>query len=344
MRIKELRCFLPEYDEELLVGHEYIIHDIPVILAGILREKQTLSLYLYEAGEDRKHEEEISKKLERKRRRGTLTRREELLMDLERTDHSLLGDIQSIKVNGEKYDFSSGNGGGLEEYNIEGRMMLYHFLEHGLSLGLLEEQDLSQISYMKIGLSGEYDRIPFTKEDMEHLEFITNPRTYQIPVKKKMKVKPGMQSGKKRSFFCEELQKNVDYYINNIELVDTWTEMTERLQEFFKQSETSERQQQLWLEHLQEICPEGMRNVAVEYECEDASLEFHIREELLEKVKIQKGSAVSFFIMGHKKKGNGMHGKKLRSCLIQYPVEADIPEVELELLRAIVQEKQCGSL
>lgn len=344
MDIRTLRYYAPQFEEALYMGKEAVISGVPVVIAGIFRmENSRLKLYLFAEGEDMSEQRKKEEELAKKRRRGTLTRREELLLELAGQKDLLLDIIRGIRVNGTEYEMSSGSGGRLEEYDVEGKMLLYHFLYRGVPFGFLEERELSLIQYVEMELEGEYERLPFSEEDMDTLEFLTIPRNYPVPVKQSMKLSLGEQKGSMQKFFCEELQKYVEYSINNIELVDTWSEMKAQYDKMIKREHLerehgfSQRDWEQLLEALGEICPEGMRNLLVEYECEEASLEFYTKEQLKEKVKIC-GGATSFFLAGTNKKGTGIHGKKLRSCLVQYPVEPKLQEVELELLRAYVQE------
>lgn len=338
MDIETLRYDLPQFEESLFIGKETVISGVPVIMAGIFRRENSLNVYLFAESRDMTRYQEKHMTLARRRRGGMLTRREELLAELEVRDDSLLDIVRGIRVNGAEYEMTSGSGGRLEEYDIEGRMILCYFLFQGVSFGFLEKRELSLIQYVKLELEGEYEKIPFSAQDVETLEFLTSPRNYYVPVKRKMKLAIGEQKGRIQKFFCEELQKNVEYSINHIELVDTWSELKARYDEMESEKIFSKREVEQLFVFLQKICPEGMRNLMVEYECEEASLEFYTRDQLQEKVKISEG-ATSFFMAGSGRKGTGFHGKKLKSCLIQYPVEVQIQEVELELLRACVQEE-----
>ncbi|MCI8482801.1 MAG: hypothetical protein HFH41_00505 [Lachnospiraceae bacterium] len=339
MEIQEIRECMPQFQESLFLGIQREVRGIPVLAAGIFRKEEELFLYLFAEEKDRSEEQKRYARLERKRRRGTLTKREEMLAEVEKRDANLLDLVEGIRVNGKEYRYCSGTGGGLEEYNLEGRMMLYYLISNQVEFGFLEQQDLNLIQYAEMKLKGDYKGIPFSRSDLETLELITQPPHYHIPVKRKMKMSLGQQKGRKQKFFCEELGREIFYYINEITLTDTWSECREKYEAAAKERpEVSEEDMKPLFEHVQKICPPGMGNLVVEYECQEATLEFYTKEQLQDKVEITHGAA-AFFLVGSRTKKIGMHGQRLKACLIQYPVDPTVQEVELELLRAMVQEE-----
>lgn len=339
MNLREIRSGMKQFDEMLFPGLEVEAAGVRMLAAGIFREgKKVQILLMAEQEESQAEKQKKFIKMEKKRRKGTLTKREELLMELEGQDFWPPGLVRGIQVKGREYALSSGSGGGLEEYNLDGRLLLCQLLNSPVSFGFLEERDISLIQYGLMGLRGEYDKIPFSEEDLKTLELMTESRHYHIPVKQKMKVSLGPQKEKRRKFFCEALQKEVSYDINNVMLEDIWTSFKEKYDQMKQESLfSSEEEYEMFLEHLREICPPGMRNLVIEYECEEASLEFYTKEQLKEKVKIKNG-ATAFFLAGNRDRKIGRHQKQLKSCLIQYPVNPEIQEAEIELLGASIVE------
>lgn len=341
MDIQAIRSSMHDFEEAIFLGIEFDAGGIPVLLAGITREAKRVNLYFYAAGKDTAQAQEWNMEIEKKRQKGTLTKREELLWQLEGKglEFDLLEMLRGIQVAGKEYGFRSGNGSGLEEYNLEGRMLLYQFLYHQVPFGFLEQVDLSNIQYAAVDLEGEYGELPFSRQDFGHVELLTASRNFHIPVKQEIKVPIGAQSGQSRTFFCEALNQEVAYYVNNITLVDKLADYEKKHKEWEEEGEVQE-EQELFHNCIKEICPPGMRNIMVEYECDGGFLEFYAKEQLEETVKINTGPAVAFFLAGRPQKEEGMHGKRMKVCMIQYPVEADIQEIELELLGAVVQEPE----
>ncbi|MCI9174172.1 MAG: hypothetical protein HFH49_04375 [Lachnospiraceae bacterium] len=393
MTIQDIRFSMHSFDQAVYVGKALEAAGERLLLAGVFRKENSVTLCLFAEDEDVTQLQKERVKMEKKRQRGTLTLRDEKMLNLKEDGNNLMEFIRGIRVNGKEYEFRSGSGGRMEEYNLEGRCLVYHLLEHGVSFGFLEERPLSMVQCMAMELEGEYDRIPFSEQDLEDLAFLTAPRHYHVPVNQKIKVKIGAQNGKMRKFtdthgerqtaqdgkmrkltdahgerqaaengkmlkftdaqerraaedakgeHCGKQRREIPYYINEIELADTFSEFKERYDKMLAEQDSEEtgfsrEDYEMFMEHLREICPPGMRNLQIAYECEEASLEFCTKQQLQEKVKSRNG-ATAFFLAGKSGKKKGMHGIDMKICLIQYPVEADISEIELELLSAYVQE------
>lgn len=375
MTIQDIRFSMHSFDEAVYLGTELEASGERLLLAGVFRKENSVTLCLFAEDEDVTQLQKERVKMEKKRQRGTLTLRDEKMLNLKEDGNNLMELIRGIRVNGKEYEFRSGSAGRMEEYNLEGRCLVYHLLEHGVSFGFLEERPLSMVQYMAMELEGEYDRIPFSEQELEDLAFLTAPRHYHVPVNQKMKLKIGTQDGKMRKFtdthrerqtaedgemrkftdarerraaedakgkHCGKQRREIPYCINEIELTDTFSEFKERYDRMLAEQDSEEtgfsrEDYEMFMEHLREICPPGMRNLQIAYECEEASLEFCTKQQLQEKVKSRNG-ATAFFLAGKSGKKKGMHGIDMKICLIQYPVKADISEIELELLSAYVQE------
>lgn len=375
MTIQDIRFSMHSFDEAVYLGTELEASGERLLLAGVFRKENSVTLCLFAEDEDVTQLQKERVKMEKKRQRGTLTLRDEKMLNLKEDGNNLMELIRGIRVNGKEYEFRSGSAGRMEEYNLEGRCLVYHLLEHGVSFGFLEERPLSMVQYMAMELEGEYDRIPFSEQELEDLAFLTAPRHYHVPVNQKMKLKIGAQDGKMRKFtdthrerqtaedgemrkftdarerraaedakgeHCGKQRREIPYCINEIELADTFSEFKERYDRMLAEQDSEEtgfsrEDYKMFMEHLREICPPGMRNLQIAYECEEASLEFCTKQQLQEKVKSRNG-ATAFFLAGKSGKKKGMHGIDMKICLIQYPVKADISEIELELLSAYVQE------
>ncbi|EOS21208.1 hypothetical protein C806_04524 [Lachnospiraceae bacterium 3-1] len=340
MNIQMIRSCMHHFDEVIFLAKELEAMGTLVLVAAVAREEKNVTVYLFAEGEDIRALQEKCMKMEKKRRNGTLTKREEMLTGTETEGSCLLDLIRGIRVAGKSYELRSASGSALEEYNLEGRVLLYQLLFHQVSFGFLEEQNFSRMQYAMLELEGEYEKIPFSRGDLDTMEFLLQPRHYHILVEQKMKVSIGKQVQRERKFFCQPLQREISYWVNEISLIDTFTDYDKKYREMKDEGHFSEEDYQIFFNHLKEICPLGMRNLMVEYECEEASLEFYAKEQLKEKVQINTGAAVSFFLAGRTKKKEGMHGKPIRTCMIQYPIQPDIQKIELELLCAFVQERE----
>ena len=108
MNIQAIRSCMPAFEETLLPGLELEAAGIPVLAAGVCRRGKNLMFYLFSDGEDPDEHMEKRMKLERKRRKGTLTKREELLANVELQEAGVMEVIRGIRVAGREYHFQSG--------------------------------------------------------------------------------------------------------------------------------------------------------------------------------------------------------------------------------------------
>ena len=200
MTIQDIRFSMHSFDQAVYLGKALEAAGERLLLAGVFRKENSVTLCLFAEDEDVTQLQKERVKMEKKRQRGTLTLRDEKMLNLKEDGNNLMEFIRGIRVNGTEYEFRSGSGGRMEEYNLEGRCLVYHLLEHGVSFGFLEERPLSMVQCMAMELEGEYDRIPFSEQDLEDLAFLTAPRHYHVPVNQKMKVKIGAENGKMRKF------------------------------------------------------------------------------------------------------------------------------------------------
>lgn len=335
MNIAALQECLPKFEEELVLDRKITILGKRGVILGASRNGKVVKIYILAEGREREEFEKAEQKIHQKRKRGTLTKREELLAGL-KDRPGVLGNLSGIRVNQIEYLLKSASGSGLEAFDVEGWVYLFHFMEKGLAFPTMTQQDLKEMEFISMELEGEYDTIPFGNQEREKVEAITTPLVYKIPVKKKLKLRIGAGSKRKYRFFCEQLKKEVEFYIENVQLLDSRKEMEQHLEELEKRGDVPEENLGVLRDALSHICPDGMRHIVIDYECEMASLQFYTREQLQEKTIIN-ARATSVFLAGRSgEKKNGTHETRLKNCLLQYPVKQDTEEIEVELLSAMV--------
>lgn len=333
MRIEDMQCFLTEFEEELLIDRPVSIGGRQLYLLAACRKEKKITLYLLAEHPGKEAERVREEKIWEKQRKETLNRREEILARLQTSDH-LMNEIEGVKTPQGEFEVCSMCAGGFEFYNAEGFMMLSHFLEQGISAEEVKETDLSEMDYIAMELQGEFEKIPFSSDG---LTLLYHPRGYSVWVKKKMKLEIGKEYPRKYRFYCEELKRNIEFYINKVSLYDSWSEIQEVKKHMVFWQDASQEQKEDVIRQMEEICPKGMYHLVIEYECEDGNLDFYTKDQLKEKVAARSSAcACGIFLGGYKKEGPeyGPHGLKHRSCIIQYPIAGDVTEVETELLTA----------
>lgn len=129
-------------------------------------------------------------------------------------------------------------------------------------------------------------------------------------------------------------------YINKICLEDVWADHERRftdeeyinrvlehvsMEEFQKMKEQCE-------EALLANCPRGKCYMLVEYECNaDVAVNFYATSYLDSKPQVHSGGATSLLIMHRPDAKEGIHGLKLRGCVIQTPIEPNVTSLEVEV-------------
>lgn len=339
MRIEDMQRIaaeIGEFEEELLIDRGISFGGRQWYLLAACRKGKTILVYLLAEHPEKKEEDIRRKKIWKKRSQGKMTKREELLGLIQHPEN-LTAEIEGIKTPQGEFNVSSVRGGGFEAYDAEGFVLLSHFLERGISAAAVKETDLSDMDYMEMELEGEFEKIPFSAEDMT---LLYHPKGRVVPVKKKMKLEIGKQYPRKYRFYCEELERNVEFYINEVSLYDSWTEI-QKTRKQMDSLDMEEGQKADISRQLEEICPKGMYHLVIEYECEEGILEFYTKDQLQKTVET-RASATSIILAGHKNKGPeyGPHGFKRRSCMIQYPVAGDVTAIETELLTARIPGKE----
>lgn len=129
--------------------------------------------------------------------------------------------------------------------------------------------------------------------------------------------------------------------INNIYTMDIWADeekrfadpvYRERILQYMSEAEFETMKQQFF-QTLEEHCPKGKYYMVVEYECsENITLTFYDREYLDMVEEPQIGGTASSIMMRVKPEAEtGLHGWKLRGCVIQKPLDAGMKSLEAEL-------------
>lgn len=105
MNIQMIRSCMHNFEEAIFLGKEMEVAGTLILVAAITREEKTVQIYLFAEGEDTRALQEMRAKTAKKRQRGTLTKREELLAELGERGICLLDLVRGIRVAGKEYGF-----------------------------------------------------------------------------------------------------------------------------------------------------------------------------------------------------------------------------------------------
>lgn len=201
------------------------------------------------------------------------------------------------------------------------------------------EMNWKNIALTEAALAGEFDVLPKLDLSADGVPAVgmTSPGAdtglLSIPVL--------LETGKEQNVpFIMKDNTQAVCYINRVFSQDMWEEQERqfadeeyrgKMLQHMSEEQLNEMKERLDAA-LENICPRGKHFLVVEYECsEDVSLEFYGKDCLDAVPKPSKGSASMIMMHTKPDKSTGIHGLKLRACVVETPVEPGSNELEAEL-------------
>lgn len=324
MNLKLLRRLTPEFEEEFIIGRAFRKGELSGIFIGFTREDTVLKAWILLQGEEEPLEkkEERERALNKKRSRGMLTKRDELMREEEGI--KLMHSLRAVVFGTERFEISSGSGRRILENSWEEYLLLSHFLKKIPSFGELENADLENMNLYELEFQGDYEKIPLEcfRENPEQTAIILeNDSVYRkIFVEQDVTFPLGEDIGMKLTFSNQDGTIQ-ECYIENVYLKDIWAEEENRFQEpelkKYLEYMTMDEVLQLkadFFRNLEEVCPKGMYLPIVEYETkEEIVLDIYSKHYLNERVKENEGSASVLAFLMHSRQRTGKHGGKVKA-------------------------------
>lgn len=344
MNIELLRDYKSNFDEEAVIGKTFQNEKISGNFIAITREEETLKAWFLIYGEEKPlaEEEEDSKKLHNKLKKGTLTNEKQLLSEQE-TEIKLVDSLEAVVINGKRFTFQSAESRRIMEHSWDAYLLLAHFLEKIPFFGELEEIELEDMSLLELEVEGEYEKIPkecFESKKGKATILLENEPVYKrFSINKKVTFQVGENQEVNLSFQDKESKTRYEAVIERVSLYDVWAEEEKRFEgeqlEKYLEHMTMEEVREMkgyFFKALEETCPKGMYLPVVEYEAtEDIILDFYSIEFLQQKVEVHKGSCNTMAFMIRPDKETGLHGGKLHTAVLS-PVPKDTKEIPSKLL------------
>lgn len=347
MNLKDMKDGFPIIKEECIVDREFTILGTTVLFLGFALIDETLRVYLL--SRDQQEEELEDSLIHRKREKGILTKREEQLASVLRNrnqaEHQAEHNIKSISIANKNFDFSTASSTRVTEYSVEEKCMIFHYIQAGLSFASFEEFEIEELVMTTVILEGEYNKIPFNQSQIDTMMFECRDFYHTIPIKKKLLLTIGEGKPRKYSFISEHNGKKYEFYIENTSFFDPWKDAEERFEdprykERFSKEQMEEMKQTI-LQSLEGSIERGKQYILVEYESEEAILNFYASSYLKEKIenKSTNGSASFSCYLFKSDTPYGKHGLTKKVTCIQYPVDKGIKTIAVEILSAQIGEK-----
>ena len=325
MRFSELERIAAEIKDVLVIGRTAEHEGKFYYIIGMALVSNGVNLYIIEPYEE--NEDDMPSEAKHKNHR-------EMLMKDCSLDESYLHCKEFIFGN-EKIEVQSGSAGSLR-YDIQNYEAISLFIEM-MKAGWEVPEELKETDWEKLCLvtltMADINKLPeYSKEMPITIVHDTNYKKCFVEKPVLLKV------GKTCEFaFSADNGEELYCYINNVSLIDIWSEMEEQFNNpSYREKVTKEEFEEtkkMMFETLEQNCPKGMYYINVEYECtKEIALQFYANEFLQSFPEEHNGSASSMFLRSKPEKDTGTHGLPLNSYIIQTPVSAETVEIPSELL------------
>ncbi|MBU5427486.1 hypothetical protein KQI41_13925 [Tissierella pigra] len=264
------------------------------------------------------------------------TNREEKLHSIEEHSRHKEFYIKQIEIQGQIVNFSSSRNSHINNSNLEEIMQLQHFIEKGL---IPEEWDdinlenlvIAQYEQMEEEITPSIDK---TKE--LDIKLYINQSFIEKPIQHCFKVDFGKQNiGTKIVYYDKELGRESCFFINEIYSFDIYEDIKEKAEKI-EDREIRDKNLNIFMEGLKNVCPRGKNLAVIKYETVDnIQLNFYIKD-YLEATPIYSNSSIG--IIGRTNKNEiGINGYRLRECVLQ-PIDKDFSgELEIELFSQFLE-------
>ena len=350
MDLKELSQLVAEYkyDEIKIIGKTIQIDDLYYHLAALMRKEN--KAYLCILSQSQSWEEYVDELIGKKSNRQSL---------LEQPRYEKPS-LRTLCVDGFEMQAESISGGSLK-MDIVAQLLMVQLLERGWQVpvqGGIDTADWDSIEIQTVCFSNSLEQLPHLSNAqlVGHWQHGSRTCLIQEPCTLAITdVKAGISGEQKLPFTVTDLQGIVHEqvcYINQVALFDPWEteekrfsdpQYQKRMLEHVSQQQLEEIKQDVF-QTLAKTCPRGMCYPVVEYECtmEETSLLFYDYEYLDGGIQIaevgdhENGASFSTVLWMHKpEKQLGIHGIKLRSCMLQTLVPLGTKEICAELFSAM---------
>ena len=330
MTLNNLKECLGFADEIAVIGREKMIDGVFCHIVGLVRKEKSINLialtYDEEYREMIENAEYESFHIRGKKQTNRIIQRDEFRFAkkdiFECADKINFGEKQ-FRVTGKSSTLLA---------NTENLIVLfYEFIKNGWDPQMIGDYDTEQLYFESIELAEETESL--AEIDSDHIEFVKHNGSGRFLIEKKIKLTVGGKS-KKVTFKDKQTGESYVSFINSVSLFDIRAEFLKNFDDpEFKKRVTPQELEELKSDTMRNIsgmCPEGMRLISVEYECDDAGLQFYLQS-FLDSEPDYSGDGPMGIILGRSDKKSGDHGMKLKTAVIQSPVPPDTKEIEAEI-------------
>lgn len=319
-------------DDIQVIGKDIKLDGCDVHLIGMSLKGKKVYIYGLEIVENTDVEEETFQAISEK------THRQQMRESCENSRNFIFLGIREFYSDGKVYQVAGASSSRMEHYNMPEHMLFYlNMKKNGWNISEeapLYTTDWKYLQLSTIELKDEMEELPDWGAGLEIVRE-SQPKTSMLEVP--IVLVPGETPV---ILFQLEDGTKAECYINKICLKDIWADHDQR---FTDEKYINRMLEYVSMEEIQEMkkkceeallmdCPRGKCYMLIEYECSiDIVLNFYAVSFLDSKPSVHSGSTTSLLIMHRPDTNEGAHGKKLRSCIIQTPLESDVVSLKAEL-------------
>lgn len=325
-------------DELVVIGRETTINNVVCNVAGLMRTGPVASLVLVTYDSQYRELREMYETAERMDRK--ITHRIDMRENIKFTKNNIGDDVEKIMIGEQEFTSSMSSSAVLS--GTDAIVTVCKFISKGWNLQSIGCYDTENLYIEIIELEEAIDSL--VSLDTGKIELIKRNGRKDVLIEKKIKLTVGEQN-KKVTVREKDSEQTYTAFINSVTLFDPWEETEKRLNdpEFLKLVPEDELPQikKNMEEANANLCPKGMRLPVVEYECEDLSLQFYLRE-YLDSEPTYTGDGPTAIIMMRSDHDIGKHGLKMRCCCMQSPVSPDTTEINVEIFSGCIMTEGCA--
>lgn len=366
MNLDTLFSSLPSFEDIRLIGKTAEFNGSTLDIVGAVLKAGVVNIYAIQYNEEWYEQKCESEELQFSESLKTheKIRRDRILNEIKFSHDFPNIALRRITVGGRVFDISSSGSTLMDGISIDETLMLAEFLKLGyIPNEVIRYKDFENLYFSYFELCGSFNKIP--SELSTTPITLTTARNSKLHLtSKKLKLKTGKKYPHAMSFSDRNSGEKHSFYIENVTLMDVWTDMEKQFDDPRFTSIASPEQ----IQHaktnmefcLNSMCPRNMRLPVIEYEADSSiSLEFFLTAHLDSSLHDQKyentkdipanskgnssdASAVGIIggsdgptaiVISSSSEGLGKHGIKLRSYVIQTPVPENTEDIEVEMLR-----------
>lgn len=319
------------FGEIQIIGRDIDLEGKPYHVVGLLRKDkraELLVLGICENLEERTYHRESSR---REQMRSSM---------LSERNPSYFLHIRSFMCDGVTYEVGGATSGycGCSNYG-ETYVLFEKLMQAGWMIS--EDSPFYEVQWefleiTRVELREEIECLPQWKGQLE-IEKDSIPQNSLL--EKSVELAIGENFEQKVAFTLQDGREAI-CYINRVYLSDIWEEeearfadpaYRERMLQYVSEEQLEQMKEQLF-GALADICPQGKCFPVIEYECtQEVSLQFFDKE-YLDGVEAPKGNSATSLLMRAKPQSEvGSHGLKMRTCIIQSPMEKAVKQINAEL-------------